>query len=192
MGELMIDGVTRIARREWGDLRYFLEICGDIGDFNTEDLTISDLHVREVNEGLRFRSNTTDLDKKLFQHEYSTPEALYVLTILASKAAERLGLEEELASGFGKGYGFVRTGLVVAHGLDPRQILFHKMFFPFGGLTNHWDINCDFDPSMVKAKLKSVFERFRSWQNNPLLYREDIERFQSLWESWKEWQEINE
>ncbi len=192
MSELMIDRATRIARKEWGELRYFLEMCGDIGDFNPEDLTISNLRVGEVNEGLRFRSNIIDMDRKLVQYEYSTPEALYVLTIFASKAAEQLGLEEELASAFGKGYGFVRTGLVANHGLDPRELLFYKMFFPFGGLTNHWDLNCDFDPSMVKTKLKSIFERFISWQKNPLLYEEDFERFQSLWETWKEWQEINE
>lgn len=192
MSESMSYRATQIARREWRDLRYFLELCGDIGDFNPEDLTISNLRVGELNDGLRLRSIIIDMDKKRFQYEYSTPEALYVFTILASRAAERLGLEEELACAFGKGYGFVRTGVVAYHGLDPRQLLFYKMFFPFGGLTNHWGINCDFDRSMVQTKLKTIFERFRSWQNNPLLYGEDFERFQSLWENWKEWQEINE
>jgi len=66
------------------------------------------------------------------------------------------------------------------------------MLFPFGGLTYHWDFNCDFDPSLVKTKLKILFKRFRSWQNDPLLYREDFERFQSIRETWKEWEEINE
>ncbi|MGH7791233.1 MAG: hypothetical protein ACREOB_02855, partial [Thermodesulfobacteriota bacterium] len=53
------------------------------------------------------------------------------------------------------------------------------------------DINCDLDPSLVKTKLKIVFERFRSWQKNPMLYREDVERFRSMDETWKEWEEVN-
>lgn len=187
----MIDKATQIAGKEWGNLRSSLEMCGDIGDFNPHDLAISNLRVGGVDEGLRLRSNIIDMDKKLLENEYSTPEALYVLTTLASVAAEQLGLEEELASAFGMGYGFVRTGLVAYHGLGARQMLFHKMFFPFGGLTSHGDINCDLDPSLVKTKLKIVFERFRSWQNSPMLYREDVERFRSMNETWKEWEEVN-
>jgi hypothetical protein len=188
----MINKPLEIARREWENLRCSFEMCGDIGDFNPDELTISNLRVGQEYEGLRLRSNIIDMDKKLFQYEYSTPEALYVLTILASKAAEQLGLNEELASAFGMGYGFVRTGLVAYHGLEPRQILFYKMFFPFGELTSHGDINCDLDPSLVKKKLKIVFERFRSWQNNSQLYTQDFAQFQSIGETWKEWEEINE
>jgi hypothetical protein len=187
----MIDGATQIARKEWANLRCSLEMCGDIGVFNPDELAISNLRVGQEYERLRLRSNIIDMDKKLLQYEYFTPEALYVLTTLASMAAEKLGLREELASAFGMGYGFVRTGLVAYHGLELRQILFHKMFFPFGGLTSHGDINCDLAPSLVKTKLKIVFERFRSWQNNPLLYTEDVERFQSIDETWKEWEEVN-
>jgi len=188
----MIDRTTQIARKEWEDLRCSFEMCGDIGDFKSEDPTISKLRVGQEHEGLRLRLNVIEMDKKLSQYGYATPEALNVFTMLASRAAENLGLNEELASAFGMGYGFVRTGLVTYHSLEPRQILFHKMFFPFWGRAFHLDSNCDFDLYLIKMKFKFVFERFRSWQNNPLLYAQDFEQFQSIGETWKEWEEINE
>ncbi len=159
-------------------------MCGDIGDFNPENPGISRWLARQEYEG--FISNIIEMDKKLSQYGYSTPEALNVFTILASMAAEKLGLKEELAFAFGMGYGFVRTGLVANHKLEPGQILFCKMFYPLGV-----NFNWDFDPSLVKIKLKIVFERFRSWQNNPRLYAQDFVQFQSIGETWKEWNEVN-
>jgi hypothetical protein len=61
------------------------------------------------------------------------------------------------------------------------------MFYP-SGVGFNWD----FDPSLVKTKLKIIFERFRSWQDNPQLYTQDLVQFQSIGETWKEWEEINE
>jgi len=94
MREIMLDRANQIAIKEWGDLRCSLEMCGDIGDFNPDELTISNLHIGEANEGLRLRSNIIDMDKKLFQYEYSTPEALYVLTYLLQKLRNNLGLRK--------------------------------------------------------------------------------------------------
>lgn len=181
----IINKPLEIATREWGNLRCSFEMCGDIGDFNLEDLRISRWFVGQEYEG--FISNIIDMDKKLSQYGYSTPEALNVFTVLASMGAEKLGLKEELASDFGMGYGFVRTGLPAYTQLEPRQILFYKLFYPSGVFFNWY-----FDPSLIKKKLKIVFERFRSWQNNPQLYTQDFAQFQSIAEAWKEWEEINE
>jgi hypothetical protein len=173
-----------IAGREWEHVRHTLEMCGDIGDFNPKDLRNSRWLVRQEYDGLI--SNFIEMDKKLSQSGYATSEALKALTELASMAAEKLGLTQELASAFGKGYSFVRTGLVAYNKLEPRQILFCKMFYPLG-VSSNWDFN----PSLLKTKLKIIFERFRSWQNNPQLYTQDLVQFQSIGETWKEWEEIN-
>jgi hypothetical protein len=186
----MANKPLEIAIREWGNLRSIFERCGDIGDFNSEDLGSSRWFAGQEYGG--FIANILEMDKKISQCGYATSEALNVFAELASNAAEKLGLKEELASAFGMGYGFVRTGLVSYDSLEPMQILFHKMFFPFLGRTFHLDFDCDFDHPLVKIKLKFVFERFRSWQNDPMLYTQDFERFQSIGEAWKEWEEINE
>ena len=182
----MINKSLEIAGREWEHIRHSLEMCGDIGDFNPEDLRNSEWFIGQEYEG--FISNIVEMDKKLSQYGYSTPEAFNMFTELALMAAEKLGLKEELASDFGIGYGFVRTGLPVYLLLEPKQILFCRMFFPLGGV---WYLDWDFNPSLVKIKLKIVFERFRNWQNNPQLYTQDFEQFQSIGETWKEWEEIN-
>jgi hypothetical protein len=106
--------------------------------------------------------------------------------LLASRAAENLGLNEESASAFGMGYGFLKTGLVEYNTLEPRQVLFHKMFFPLGV-----DFNWDFDPSLVKEKLHIVFERFKDWQNDPHLYTQDYDKSQNAEEIWEKWEEVN-
>jgi len=106
--------------------------------------------------------------------------------VLGSIAAERLGLNEEMASSFGVAYSLVHTGLVAYHTLEPGQILFYKMFYPFGAMSY------DLDPSLIKTKLKIVFERFKSWQNDPQIYTQDIARLQKMADIWKEWDEINE
>ena len=166
----MIDKAIQVIKREWENLRCYLAMCGDIGDFNPEDFGISRWRVEQKYE--RFISNIIEMDKKLSQYGYSSPEAFTIFTVLASMAAEKLGLKEELASDFGMGYSFVRTGLPAFHRLGPRQVLFYKMFYP-SGVSFNWD----FDPSLVKTRLKIVFERFMSWQDNPQLYTQDFEQF---------------
>ncbi|HLE24517.1 MAG TPA: hypothetical protein VI935_02570 [Thermodesulfobacteriota bacterium] len=181
----MINKQLRIARREWENIRQSLEMCGDIGDFNPEDLRNSIWFIGQEYEG--FISNIIDMDEKFSQCGYGTSDALNVLTKFASVAAEKLGFKEELASAFGMGYGFVRTGLLAYDKLEPRQILFCKMFYPLG-VNFKWDFN----PSMVKTKLKIVFEKFRSWQNNPQLYTQDFAQSQKMGEIWKGCNEVNQ
>jgi hypothetical protein len=42
----------------------------------------------------------------------------------------------------------------------------------------------------MKKKLEIVFDRFRGWQDNPQLYRDDLTLFQNMTEAWKAWDEI--
>lgn len=180
----MIDKATQIVKREWEKLRQSFEMCGDIGDIDLDDPNISKWLIKQAYEG--FISNVIEMDRKFPQSGYATAEALNVFTVLGSIAAERLGLNEEMASSFGVAYAFVHTGLVAYHTLEPRQILFYRMFYPLGV------ISCDLDSSLLKTKLKIVFERFKIWQNDPQIYTQDIARLQRLADVWKEWNEINE
>jgi hypothetical protein len=178
----MIDKAVQVAGREWENLRSYLEMCGDIGGFDFDDLRDCKwFNERNYHEG--FISNIINMQEKLPQCEYATPEAMNVLTVLASKAAERLGLEEDLALAFGMGYGLVQTGLLSGQTVEPRQIIFHRMFYPFG-VNPDWN----FAPDLVKKKLKIVYERFRSWQDNPETYGHDLNYFQNMEEAWKEWE----
>jgi hypothetical protein len=180
----MIDKAIQIVEREWENIRCSFEMCGDIGDFNPENPETPRWLAGQDYEG--FISNMIEMDKKLSRYAYSTSEASNVFTILASMAAEKLGLDEELAYAFGKGYGFIRTGFVAYNRLEPKQILFCKMFYPMGVSFNR-----DFDPSSAEIKLKIIFDRFMDWQNNPKLYTQDFAQFQRMGETWKEWNEVN-
>lgn len=181
----MIGKADQIARNEWENLRSSFEMCGDIRDFNPEDFRNSRRPFEQDHSW--FISNVLEMDRAFTQYGYATREAVNIFTVLASRAAEKLGLNEESASAFGMGYGFLRTGLVQYIKLEPKQVLFYKMFFPLG-------VNFDWnsDPSLVKEKLHIVFERFKDWQNNPQHYTRDFAESQETGEIWKEWEEVNE
>lgn len=181
----VIDKALEIVRREWENVRYSFEACGDIGDFSIENFRTSKWFFEQGFEW--FISNVIEMDKKIPQFGYATSEALNVFTILASRAAEKLGFNKELAFAFGIGYGFVRTGLILNNKLGPMQAIFCKVFFPLG-----MGFNWNFDSSVVKTKLKAVFEGFRSWQENPQIYVQDLAQFQNIGKVWKEWEEIDE
>jgi hypothetical protein len=185
MGDKMIDKANQIARKEWENLRDSFEMCGDIGDFNPEDFRTPRWFFGEDYNW--FIPNVLEMDRGFAQYGYATPEALNTFTVLASRAAEKLGLNKMSASAFGMGYGFLRTGLIEHNRLESKQVLFYKMFFPLG-VSIDWNS----DPSLVKEKLHIVFERFKDWQNNPQHYTRDFAESQETGEIWEEWEEINE
>ena len=183
----LVDKALEIVRREWENVRYSFEMCGDIGNFNIENFRASKWFFEEGFEWLI--SNVIEMDKKIPQLGYATPEASNVFTILASRAAEKLGFNHELASAFGIGYGFVRTGLLSGNRLEPTQAIFCKLFFPLGmGSEFEWG----FDSSLVKTKIKTVFDGFKNWQDNPQIYLQDLTQLQDTGKVWKEWEQINE
>lgn len=134
-----------IATREWRNIRVSLEGYSDIGEFDSR---------KHVN--LRLALMLIEMDIKLPTYGYFTQEASNVFTSLASGAAEMLGLKGELAKTFGRGYSWVRTGWVDLEYMEKshlvKQIIFFKIFFPFGRDFISWDFN---SPA-VKTKLKAV------------------------------------
>ncbi|MGE5444441.1 MAG: hypothetical protein ACM3SR_07545 [Ignavibacteriales bacterium] len=163
---------VKIARREWENIKASLEICGDIGELHSKNHTRSKPDSLLVSDGLIPVRNLIEMENKFPTYGYFTPEAAYVFTALASKAADRLGLMGRLARVFGSGYSLVRTGC-----LDPnveenhrlKQMVFFKLFFPIGGGFN-WKCHSP----LVKVKMKTIFDKFVLWQNNPKNYVQDV------------------
>ncbi|MER3446018.1 MAG: hypothetical protein C4291_03905 [Candidatus Dadabacteria bacterium] len=160
----------QIAKREWGNIRSSLEVCGDIGEFDSENPINNRL--TEI-KGSPLVENLIRMENKFQTYGYFTPEAGYVFSALVSAAAERLGLVGGLAEAFGNGYSWVRTGWFDLDHVGKqhviKQLFFMKIFFPLGGYFN-WDFNS----RESKIKLKAVFSRFFAWQNSPRSYIQDI------------------
>ena len=185
--QAVIDKVIEVIRREWEDLRHNFWMCGDIGEFNFKDFSTSGWLCDEQQYEW-FVSKVVGMNEKFSRYGNSTPEALDVVRVLAQRAAEKLGLRGELASAFAKSYACVRTGLIAHYKLGPKQILFYKMYFPFGV----WFDQYFFDPSLAGIKLQAIFEMFSSWQNNPQTYEQDLARLESMLKTWEDWEEVNE
>ncbi|MEW6145824.1 MAG: hypothetical protein AB1598_12490 [Thermodesulfobacteriota bacterium] len=169
-----IRSVFQIAKREWENISVSLELCGDIGKFDL---------VRYIEKEPQLIRNLIGMEKKLHEHDYLTREAAYVFTELGKEAGERLGLTPELAMAFGAGYSWVRTGWFDLINLEfddleiledhlTRKIFFFRLFFPLKE-----DFGWVFDSSDVTSNLKSIFERFLSWQNDPVGYGKDLEHY---------------
>jgi len=159
----MKNEALEVAKKEWGNIRVSLGMCGDIGDFNAEDFTLDKPTL--ISNLSCFTTNIIGVDKQVRRHGYSTSESLDVFTTFATKAAVRLGLSEGLDLAFGSGYGYVRTGWLGLQGIERQQVIFSKIYFPVG-VNFYWK----FDSPLVRTKLKTVFDRFMSWQNNPQSY----------------------
>jgi hypothetical protein len=164
----------QIAKREWGNIRVSLEMCGDIGEFDSKNYV--NINPDLLSEGSVLVRNLIEMDNKLPTYGYFTQEASYVFTTLASRAAERLGLTDKLAQTFGSGYSWVRTGCLDPKGTEKqhviKQLFFFKIFFPLGGYFS-WDFN---SPE-VKTKLRVVLHKYAEWQDNPRSYVEDVGRY---------------
>lgn len=178
-----IRSVFQIAKREWENISVSLGLCGDIGKFDL---------VRYIEREPHLIRNLIGMEKKLHEHDYLTREAAYVFTELGKEAGERLGLSPGLARAFGGGYSWVRTGWFDLINLEiedleileyhlTRKILFFRLFFP-----DKEDFGWVFDSPEVTSNLKSIFERFLSWQADPMGYDRDIESYKDEIEPLKE------
>ncbi|MGB7292945.1 MAG: hypothetical protein WBD99_12300 [Thermodesulfobacteriota bacterium] len=185
-GVYMIGLAKQILKKEWDTLRLYFDNCGDIGEFKFEDLMNSS-SVRGEEEVLV--GKTVSMYESFPRRGYASPEAFSVVTILASSAAEKLGLSKNIAYYFGLGFGFVRTGFISYSELERKQLLFHKLFFPLGGFANNY---LEFEPSLVKPKIKALFERFKCWDENPKSFEMDYLLYTNADETWKEWDKLSE
>ncbi|MGH7800607.1 MAG: hypothetical protein ACREOW_08250 [Thermodesulfobacteriota bacterium] len=165
----MKEKAIKIAIREWNNIRRSLEKCGDVGELVPEDVVTDDPILVLTKKFLLFTSSLIEMDKELLKYRYRIPEASDVFAALATKSAERLGLARGLGLAFGRGYSYVRTGLLRLQGTELQQTIFFKIFFPQGA-----DFNWDFNSSLVKTMFKAVFDKFMRWQNNPQLYAVDM------------------
>ena len=181
----MIGLSKQILKKEWDTLRIYFDDCGDIGEFKMEDLMNSSW-VRGEEEALIVK--TLRMYESFPIYGYASPEAFSVFTILVSSAAEKLGLNNDIAYSFGLGFGFVRTGFISRSELEPKQIIFYKLFFPLGAVANNY---LDFEPSLVKPKIKALFERFKLWDSSPESYLDDYMAYKDIEQAWKDWDEIN-
>jgi hypothetical protein len=173
----------KIEKREWENIRVSLQRCGDIGEFDSKNHLDSDTAL--MHGGLPLVKNLTEMENKFPKHGYFTREAAYVFSTLATRAGEKLRLNNGLAQTFGSGYSWVRTGCLDLDGKEGhkqiiKQLFFFKLFFPVGGFFN-WDFNSP----VVKKKLNLVFYKFITWQNNPGSYIQDVrdyrEQIEPLW-----------
>ena len=181
----MIGLAKRILKKEWDTLRLYFDKCGDIGEFKFEELMNSS-PVSGEEEVLI--GKTISMYESFPKCGYASPEAFSVVTILASNAAEKVGLSKESARSFGLGFGFVRTGSISPADLEPKQLIFYKLFFPLGAVANNY---LDFEPSLVKPKIKALSERFKLWDNCPKSYLDDYTVYKDMEQAWKDWDEIS-
>jgi hypothetical protein len=182
----MIELAKEILNIEWEIMRLYFDRCGEIGEFDFEELLYSEA-IKGEEEG--FIAKTIAMYENFSENGYNSPDAFYVIVIMASNAAEKLGLSKGVARSFGKGYSFVRTGFISYDSIEPKQFLFHRFFYPLGLVSsNGWND----DPSALNQKIKKVFERFKSWDENPKSFEMDYLLYTKADENWKEWDKTNE
>lgn len=182
----MIGLAKEILNIEWEILRLYFDCCGEIGEFDFEELLNSEA-IKGEEEG--FIAKTIAMYENFSENGYHSPDAFYVVVIMASNAAEKLGLSKGIAWSFGNGYSFVRTGFISYDSMEPKQFLFHKLFYPLGLVSsNGWDG----DQSALNQKIKKVFEIFRSWDENPKSFEMDYLLYTNADENWTEWDKLSE
>lgn len=173
-----------IAEREWNNIKESLKLCGNIGEFSSEDFMAGiieeDVIVRLPKISptksvsfyapsfypMYFLKNLRIMDEKYEQKGYRTTEALYSYIELVTVASERLGLKGTMSIAFGVGYANVRTGWIAEKGMQRERELFEKMFFEGKFKDNNWQ----FHWTSVQQSLKRIFDKFKSWQENEDLY----------------------
>ncbi len=185
-----LDLTLEIAEKEWNKIRESLSLCGDIGNFSREDFMVGiieeDVIVRLPKISptksvsgysptfypMYFIKNIETMDEKFSEKGYRTTEALYSFIELATKAAERLGLNGTISMAFGVGYANVRTGWIAEKGLQKEREIFEKMFF--SGKFKNYDWECEW--TSVKNVLKEIFDKFKSWQEDEALYKKETDQ----------------
>ena len=166
-----IETVYQIARREWDNISISLSGCGKTGNLEFD---------RIITRCPVLISNLYEMELKINDCDYKTLEACFVFRELTTSAACRLGLSGNLASIFGNGYSWVRTGMCNLYefrmddieDLDEhlrKQIMFYKLFFPLGE-----NLNWKFDSGNVNLRLKSIFNKFLDWQAEPARFSNDL------------------
>ena len=176
-----------IAEREWNNIRLSLELCGDIGNFDKEDFMIGIIEEDVIlRQPLRSPTKSVSgysptfypmylvrnlllMEDKFSDQGYKSIEAVYVFVELANQAAQRLGLDGNFAMGFASGYGNVRTGWIAEKGWGEEREIFSKIFFRGRKIDYDWE----FYWNSTRTRLKSIYDKFIVWQQNPKVYNKE-------------------
>jgi len=178
-----IRSVFQTAKREWDNISISLELCGEIGEFEL---------VHYIESKPELIRSLIGMEKKIHDHDYLTRDAAFVFAELVSEAVRRLGLNPNLANTFGGGYSWVRTGWFDLVGLDfdnlnnleerlTQEIFFFRLFYP-----SREDYGWLFDSPSTVSSFKYIYDKFRSWQSDPVGYDRDIKLYKTeidpIWE----------
>lgn len=160
-----------LAAKMWDEIRESLALCGDIGRFKAEDFVLEDMP-RVVWDGkpvlpLPLLSRLVELGGGINEVFWNAYEALCIA------AANRLGLENELALAFADALTCVRTGLVGGNGTETEQCIAQDIFLselPYG---ERWNPKSE----LVQRRCHEIFMKFQRWQVSPEEHRADVEAF---------------
>lgn len=165
--------LKEIAALEWEKIRTSLKLCGDIGSFNEVDITQCDGFDQE--EVDYFWQSLADFAETMNEHAYTTLEAMGVYCFLVRLAAQRLGLSGVIATAFANGYSYIRTGWALDTDTSIEQNLFYKMFF-----QSREDHQWEFDSPAVQERLKFIFDKFMSWEQDRLHYYDEVDSYREM------------
>jgi len=171
-----IQSVFQTAKREWDNISISLELCGGIGEFDL---------VHYIESKPELIRSLIGMEKKIHDHDYLTRDAALVFAELVSEAGRRLGLDPNLANTFGGGYSWVRTGWfdLVGLGFDnlvnleerlTQEIFFFRLFYP-----SREDYGWLFDSPNTASSFKYIYDKFRSWQSDPVGYDRDVKLYKT-------------
>lgn len=187
------DQAIEYANELWECVRTSLMLCGDTGEFDKSEFMIGPIDEDVIIRApmlsrtksvsgysptfypMYFVGNLTVMREKFEEKGFNTPEALYIFIELAAKASARLGLKGTFSIGFGSGYGRVRTGWIGEKSQPEESEIFYKMFFPkelflFKKNKHEWE----FHWTSVQERIKSIFDKFSEWQNDPELFSQEV------------------
>lgn len=162
-----------VAALEWEKIRTSLRLCGDIGPFEEAHITQGDGFEQE--EVADFWQNLADFAETVEEHGYGTLEAMGVYCLLVRLAVRRLGLSGAIATAFANGYSYIRTGWALDTDTSIEQNLFYKMFF-----QSREDHGWEFDSPTVQERLKLIFDKFMSWEQDRLYYHDELDSYREM------------
>lgn len=163
-----------LAARLWGEIRNSLLLCGDIGEFSSEDFECSDIPrvLWKDKPVLPF-----SLLERLGELGVEVNEVFWnVYESLAISAARRLGFQGKMAIVFADSLTCVRTGMLGGHRTEAEQCISQEIFL------NQVQVGSEWDPTApeIQKQLLLIYERIKRWQFAPDVYEKEISDF------WKE------
>lgn len=167
----MIKEELKLAERLWEEIRSSLSKCGDVGDFNAQELELSDIPRVIWNDRpvlpLSLLHRLGELKVEINEVFWNVYEALVIL------AAKRLGFKTRMAIVFADALTCIRTHMVGGHKTEAEQCIAQEIFLSKIPFEAEWDP----DSPNVKEQILIIYNKFNEWQVDPILYKKEIEGF---------------